>query len=191
MMRGSIVPCIYKKTLRLDPAEANSADALTLISTDIDTIVQGIVQLHETWGSLVEIGLSVYLIYRQLGAACAMPIAFAICLYSSSKALSVQKISNVDRTVVMVGTIFLAVPTGAHQASWIQASQERVAATSKTLGSMKWLKISGLNDVAFSIIRKLRTRELEISRKFRILLGVSMLLCRAHTSAYKLIIANQ
>ncbi|GME25282.1 Metal resistance protein YCF1-like protein 2 [Neofusicoccum parvum] len=41
---------------------------------------------------------------------------------------------------------------------------------------MKWLKISGLNDVAFSIIRKLRTRELEISRKFRILLGVSMLL---------------
>ncbi|KAL1619695.1 hypothetical protein SLS56_010027 [Neofusicoccum ribis] len=171
MMRGSIVPCIYKKTLRLDLAEANSADALTLISTDIDTIVQGIVQLHETWGSLVEIGLSVYLIYRQLGAACAMPIAFAI--------------------FVMVGTIFLAVPTGAHQASWIQASQERVAATSKTLGSMKWLKISGLNDVAFSIIRKLRARELEISRKFRILLGVSMLLSISFTSFSLLVLLNK
>ncbi|KAF4311832.1 Metal resistance protein YCF1-like protein 2 [Botryosphaeria dothidea] len=155
MMRGAIVPCIYNKTLRLDSSAVSSADALTLISTDIDTIVQGIVQLHETWGGLVEIGIAVYLIYRQLGAACAMPVAFSIA--------------------VMVGTIFLAIPTGTRQAAWIQASQERVAATSKTLGNMKWLKISGLNDAAFSIIRKLRTREMEISRRFRLLLGVSVL----------------
>lgn len=80
MMRGAIVPCIYNKTLRLDSSAVSSADALTLISTDIDTIVQGIVQLHETWGGLVEIGIAVYLIYRQLGAACAMPVAFSIGL---------------------------------------------------------------------------------------------------------------
>lgn len=77
----------------------------------------------------------------------------------------------------MIGTVFLAKPTGTHQAAWIQASQIRVSATSKALGSIKWLKISGLSDVAFSVIRNLRVRELAVSTKFRLLLGVSLILC--------------
>jgi len=58
MMRGSIVPCIYRKTLLLDSSSVNPAAALTLISTDIETISQGIVQLHEVWAALVEISLA-------------------------------------------------------------------------------------------------------------------------------------
>ncbi|TLD19247.1 hypothetical protein PspLS_09793 [Pyricularia sp. CBS 133598] len=158
MMRGSMVPLIYQKSLQLDSTTSTVAPsaALTLMSTDIETIANGIVQLHETWGSLVEIALSMYLIWRQLGAACAMPIALSIA--------------------VMVGTGFLAVPTGKHQASWIQASQNRVEATSKTLGSIKSLRISGLNDMAFSVIAKLRSKELLISKQFRVLLGTSLML---------------
>jgi ATP-binding cassette, subfamily C (CFTR/MRP), member 1 len=61
-------------------------------------------------------------------------------------------------------------------AQWIQASQERVTATTKTLGSIKWLKFSGLNDQAFSMIQTLRTQELELSRKVRMLLGSCLVL---------------
>jgi ATP-binding cassette, subfamily C (CFTR/MRP), member 1 len=76
----------------------------------------------------------------------------------------------------MVGTVFVAIPTGKAQALWTKASQDRVTATSKTLGSIKWLRISGLNDMAFSLIRKLRAREMEVSLRFRLLLGISMIL---------------
>lgn len=77
----------------------------------------------------------------------------------------------------MIGTVFIAIPTGTRQADWIKASQQRVSSTSKTLGGIKWIKISGLSEVAFIVIKNLRTRELEISERFRWLLGVSMMLC--------------
>ncbi|KAM0463152.1 hypothetical protein ACHAPV_003278 [Trichoderma viride] len=77
---------------------------------------------------------------------------------------------------VMIGSGFLAGPIGKHQAAWIAASQRRVTATSKALGSVKWLKISGLTDVAFNGIRRLRTQELAASTKFRLFLGITIVL---------------
>lgn len=76
----------------------------------------------------------------------------------------------------MIVAGFVAVHSGKAQALWIAASQERVTTTSKTLGSIKWLKVSGLNDVAFSIIRNLRSRELKISLIFRLWLGATLIL---------------
>jgi hypothetical protein len=77
---------------------------------------------------------------------------------------------------VLISTGILAVPTGKAQAAWIQASQERVTVTSKTLSSIKCLKVSGLNDTAFSMLRKLRSHELKVSERFRMLMGVSMMI---------------
>jgi ATP-binding cassette, subfamily C (CFTR/MRP), member 1 len=74
------------------------------------------------------------------------------------------------------GASLLAVPSGKSQAAWIKKSEERVSATSKTLGSVKWLKISGLNDIAFQALQKLRVHELQVSRSYRLLLGASLVL---------------
>ncbi|KXH25809.1 ABC transporter [Colletotrichum simmondsii] len=157
MTRGSTTALVYRKALRLDLTSPNvsPSGALTLVGTDSETISQGITQLHEVWSGLLEIGIGIYLINRQLGAACAMPVALVF--------------------VVLLATAFLAVPTGKASAEWIKASQDRVSTTSKTLGNIKWLKISGLDDVAFSVIQKLRTVELEVSKRFRVLLGISMM----------------
>ena len=79
-------------------------------------------------------------------------------------------------SVGLIGTGTLAIPTGKAHAAWVAASQERVTTTSSTIGSIKSLKVSGLNDVAFSMIRELRTSELKQSTKFRLLLGISLML---------------
>ena len=80
-----MVPLIYAKALQLDSTSANinSSAALTLVNTDIETITQGIVMLHDTWGSLLEIGIAIYLIWRQLGVACLVPVAIALGTESS------------------------------------------------------------------------------------------------------------
>ena len=78
MMRGSLIPCIYKKTLDLETSEVNPAAALTLVSTDIETIKDGIVHLHELWASPIEVAIAIYLLKRQLGAASGVPAGFAI-----------------------------------------------------------------------------------------------------------------
>jgi len=87
--------------------------------------------------------------------------------------------------VVIIGTLAVSVPIGRQQASWIHASQVRVAETSTTLGSIKWLRLSGLNDMAFCRLRSLRTHELAVSERFRYLLGVSLILCKLLKDAKK------
>ena len=79
MMRGSVISLIYEKSLRLDIASSSVSPegALTMIGTDGETITQGVVQLHDLWGGILEISIGSYLIYRQIGAACAMPLALA------------------------------------------------------------------------------------------------------------------
>lgn len=50
LMRGRVVPLTYRKALRLDTTSSNVNPSAgpTLVSTDIETITNGIVQLHET-----------------------------------------------------------------------------------------------------------------------------------------------
>lgn len=81
--------------------------------------------------------------------------------------------------MVILGTFVLAVPTGLRQADWIQASQARVAATSRILGNVKSFRLSGLNDTAFATIEMLRKQELDVSRKFRLCFGAMIMLCKS------------
>lgn len=85
MMRGSLIPLIYEKTLHVDstsPSRSAPSGTLTLVSTDIETISGGIMLFHQTWSSILEIGIAIYLLERQLGAACVMSVGFAIGTFS-------------------------------------------------------------------------------------------------------------
>jgi ATP-binding cassette, subfamily C (CFTR/MRP), member 1 len=77
MLRGGVVSLIYQKSLRLDVTapDVSPEGALTLMNTDVETAMQGVLFLHNFWGALLEIAVGIYLLYRQLGAACAMPVA--------------------------------------------------------------------------------------------------------------------
>lgn len=105
--------------------------------------------MHEVWAGLFEISIAIYLLYRQVGAACAIPISFSL--------------------FVLIVTGFIAVPIGKSQAAWIESAQKRVSTTSNTLGKIQWLRMSGLNEIVFSKIQKLRDEELKVSRKMRVL----------------------
>ncbi|KFA49912.1 hypothetical protein S40293_01213 [Stachybotrys chartarum IBT 40293] len=155
-MRGSVIAMIYEKSLRLDIASQNGSPqgALTLVGNDVENIGQGMDRMHELWAAPLEMSIAIYLLNRELGVACAMPVALAF--------------------FVLIATAYMAVLIGKAQTSWIGASESRITATSKTLGSIKWLKISGLSDMAFAIIRRLRKQEINVSRRYRFLFSVTM-----------------
>jgi len=181
MMRGSVIALVYQKALRLDLTSPNvsPSGALTLIGTDSETIL-GLMQLHELWSGMLDTGIGIYLIYRELGAACAMPVALAVGAAIPNH-FPMKNMKLICLLVTLIGTAFLAAPLGNASAAWIKASQDRVTATSKTLGGIKWLKMSGLSDMAFSAIMKLRKHELDVSKKLRILLGVIVMICTFST----------
>lgn len=64
---------------------------------------------------------------------------------------------------------------GPRQKTWVQAVQRRVGMTSSMLGSMKSVKMMGFSDYLFTTLQSQRIRELNLSKKFRVM-GIFRLL---------------
>ena len=69
MVRGSLVTLIFNKTLRMSTSAVTDASAVTLMSTDIERIGNGIRQIHETYSNFLEVAISLWLLARLLKLA--------------------------------------------------------------------------------------------------------------------------
>ena len=78
MARGGLISLMFAKTSSLKANTADPATSMTLMSADIERITTGWQTMHEIWANLIEIVLAIYLLERQLGGACAIPIGVAI-----------------------------------------------------------------------------------------------------------------
>ncbi len=81
MARGGLTTLMFAKTSSLKSNAVDSSSALTLMSADIERITNGWQTMHEIWASVIEVAIAIYLLEQQLGAACAIPIAVAICKF--------------------------------------------------------------------------------------------------------------
>lgn len=78
MIRAGLVSIIYNKTGALSLKDVDPAASMTLMSADIERIVQGFQTMHEIWSNAIEVGVAIYLLERQLGVACVVPVAVSI-----------------------------------------------------------------------------------------------------------------
>lgn len=78
----------------------------------------------------------------------------------------------------MFGAVAISSLAGARQAIWLEAIQTRVDATAQMLGTMKGVKMTGLTDKLFTMIRRHRDQEITKSQKFRELLIVMVGICK-------------
>ena len=78
MARGGLISNLFTKTSTLKVNGIDPAASLTLMSADIERIVTGWQTMHEMWANLIEIALAIYLLARQLGVACVIPLGVAI-----------------------------------------------------------------------------------------------------------------
>lgn len=81
MARGQLITMLYDKATDIDITAADPTAALTLMSADIERIDTGWRTAHDVWANLVEIAVAVYLLERQLGVVCLIPVGAAICKY--------------------------------------------------------------------------------------------------------------
>ncbi len=78
MARGGLISMLFAKTSLLKPDDVDPSASLTLMSADIERITNGWQTMHEIWANVIEVSLAIYLLERQLGAACAIPVAVAV-----------------------------------------------------------------------------------------------------------------
>lgn len=78
MVRGILVTMLYKKASSLNMNETDPSNSLTLMSADVERITQGWQTMHEIWANSAEIALAIYLLERQLGISCVVPVCVAL-----------------------------------------------------------------------------------------------------------------
>ncbi|KAJ5698548.1 hypothetical protein N7462_000553 [Penicillium macrosclerotiorum] len=154
MARGILVTMLYKKASSLNLNDTDPANSLTLMSADVERITQGWQTMHEIWANSAEIALAIYLLERQLGISCVVPVCVAI--------------------VALVGSLIGMSFVVTRQAEWLKAIEKRISSTSGMLGAIKGVKMLGLQNSFMSFVHGLRIDELNISKKFRTLLVWNM-----------------
>lgn len=73
-----MISVIYRKTLQLKLTELKDSKPVTLMSTDVQRIAAGLEFVHDSWASLIEIPIALWLLYRQLGLGFLSPILVAL-----------------------------------------------------------------------------------------------------------------
>jgi ATP-binding cassette, subfamily C (CFTR/MRP), member 1 len=78
MIRGGVISMLFKKAGEASLLHVDPSSSVTLMSADIERIVLGMQSMHEIWSNSVEIAVAIYLLKRQLGIACLVPVGVAI-----------------------------------------------------------------------------------------------------------------
>ncbi|KAF5599389.1 multidrug resistance [Fusarium pseudoanthophilum] len=153
MVRGILVLAVYEKTIELKMPTDGDSGALTLMSTDVERITRGILDLHEYWANTIQITLSCWLLQRELGAAFAASLG--VVALSTLTAFGIGKL------------------LGPRQKAWMEAIETRVNVTAAAIAQMKLVKMSGMTKPIESCVQRLRVREIEIGGRWRMLLAAA------------------
>jgi ABC-type multidrug transport system fused ATPase/permease subunit len=154
MLRGGLVSMIYRKANSLSLTDADPANSVTLMSADVERIVQGWATITDMWANPIEIGLAIFMLQQELGVAVAVNVGVMFFALFAS--------------LVAMGGI------GQHQANWLKAIEKRLSSTGNMLGSLKGIKMMGLENVLIKSLHGLRMDEMRDSAMFRKLLVVNM-----------------
>ncbi|KAG9750060.1 putative ABC transporter, partial [Aureobasidium melanogenum] len=153
-LRGALISMVHDHSLVVSDFATKDGAALTLISSDIDTIIRVLGELNESWARLIEVAVGIGLLARQVGAVSIVPIVLTI--------ISTQAQGWVSRRI------------GSRRKDWSAATQKRVTTTSAVLGSLQSVKMSGLMKSASSLLHSLRVNELRMFARFaRFIIGLN------------------
>jgi ATP-binding cassette subfamily C (CFTR/MRP) protein 1 len=78
MIRGALMTAVYRKAMEVNSKDINGTKTVTLMSTDCELVVRGLLTMHELWASVVQVVFAIWLVQRELGIACIGPIAIIL-----------------------------------------------------------------------------------------------------------------
>lgn len=146
-VRGGLVSLLYNKTAELRIGTVDPTASLTLMSSDIQRMTETLTLVHDLWCSVIEIGIAMFLLYLDLGAACAAPAIVYV--------------------LQLVGTAWATNVISAYQKRWLDAIQTRVSFTSGLLHSMRNVKLLGMSSIVRDRTQSLRVDEVNECKKYR------------------------
>ena len=171
MTRGALVSAIYRKATEISIASLETSAVITLMSTDITNIEDGLSTVHELWANLVQVCVATVFLGTELGATCIVPITVAV--------------------LCAAGSMWLSSKAGSLQTAWVERTEKRVGVVATMLASMKGLKMLGLTQKLQDLIQLLRVSEVYSGQRMRLLhLSITILGGLSTVQAFQLTEAN-
>ncbi|TIA79218.1 multidrug resistance-like protein [Aureobasidium pullulans] len=110
MLRGTLITAVYGKAINLSTVEKDNKASLTLMSTDVERTIRGLIDLHEMWANIFQVAVVTWLIEIELGAACVGPVIIALAAtgttiwfsgYTNSfQLLWIDKNASIQRNII-------------------------------------------------------------------------------------------
>ena len=81
MIRSILVTETFKAATRIQLGSGDDSAALTLMSTDMERIRVGFRFAHEMWASIIQAGLAVWMLHRQVGVVFVVPVGVVVVCF--------------------------------------------------------------------------------------------------------------
>lgn len=85
MFRAAAISLIYNRALVLENGAIDESGAETLMSTDVDAIIDVLDEANEVWSRSIEIAIGLPLLARQLGWVAIVPLIVILCQYNAMR----------------------------------------------------------------------------------------------------------
>ena len=148
MARAGLGALLYARVTKMGASTNADAAPLTLMTTDVVNVQNGLRQIHELWGDTAEVAIGCWLLYEKIGSSFIAPLVVVLaCLFPLGLVLT-----------------FL----GKRQEQWMSKVQSRVGKTSSILSGMKAFKMLGVTQRIGSLLQESRLDEIRAGNGFRI-----------------------
>ncbi|XP_064142540.1 ATP-binding cassette sub-family C member 10 isoform X2 [Loxodonta africana] len=88
--RGAVLGILYRKTLQLGPSRLPAGEALNLLGTDSERLLNFAGSFHEAWGLPLQLGITLYLLYHEVGVAFVGGLVLALLLVPVNKVIATR-----------------------------------------------------------------------------------------------------
>lgn len=167
MIRGCLVGLIHSATLIGRDDDTQDGKIVTLMSNDVGALEDCAEMFHETWSQLLEVAIGVTLLAREVGRVWPLPLCFIAGKISYFDPLKSGPDSFFYYAVSSRVSRYVANNLKSKQGLWNAATQNRMSVTSSVLGSIKTIKMTGLQDAVENHIQETRKSEMDAARSVR------------------------
>ncbi|XP_019498348.1 PREDICTED: multidrug resistance-associated protein 7 isoform X2 [Hipposideros armiger] len=88
--RGAVLNILYQKVLQLGPRRPPAGEALNLLGTDSERLLNFAGSFHEAWGLPLQLAITLYLLHHQVGVAFVGGLILALLLVPVNKVIATR-----------------------------------------------------------------------------------------------------
>lgn len=92
--RSAVLSILYHKALNLGPRRPPAGEALNLLGTDSERLLNFAGSFHEAWGLPLQLAITLYLLYQQVGLAFVGGLVLALLLVPINKIIATRILAS-------------------------------------------------------------------------------------------------